>query len=186
MLVSVDFRSSNYGENVARILALDGDGTRAMPLAAARCSSEAARTELKKWNARELFPASRSPEGALAGLFLYFSCFEEAHAIAQDLNTAEGSFWHGILHRQEPDAFNAGYWFRQVGRHPVYPALGEAARQAGYDAGAPWDPRAFIDFCESARKRPGSDEEDRAMRVQLAEWQLLFNYCASGAGEKKR
>jgi hypothetical protein len=56
--------------------------------------------------------------------------------------------------------------------------LNEEARRAHFDTGAEWDPFAFIDFCESARKAGGSEQEVIAMQVQLAEWQLLFDYCA--------
>jgi hypothetical protein len=159
---------------------MDGDGLRPMPLApvSGNWASNAARAELKRRKARDLFTNSVSPEGALAGLYLYFSCLEEAHSIAQDLNTREGSFWHGIMHRQEPDAGNAAYWFRQVGSHPIFPALQFEANKARFVTGAEWDPFAFIDFCEAARVRGGSHEEDIAMQVQLAEWQLLFDYCA--------
>jgi hypothetical protein len=118
----------------------------------------------------------------MAGLYLYYSCEEEAHVMAQDLNTPEGNFWHGIVHRQEPDAFNSGYWFRQVGNHAIFPALRAEAKQLGFDTGnhihTTWDPTKFIDYCESARTRPGSDEERLAMQIQLVEWQLLFDYCA--------
>jgi hypothetical protein len=41
-----------------------------------------------------------------------------------------------------------------------------------------WDPFRFIDFCERARQMPGSTDEQLAKAVQLAEWQLLFDYCA--------
>jgi hypothetical protein len=148
-----------------------------MPLVAKGCASEEARATLNRWKAPDLFPKARSPEGAMAGLYLYFSCQAEAHAIAQDLNTTEGSFWHGIVHRQEPDAFNSGYWFRRVGKHPVFSALRDEARGLGYDSGQQWDPLAFIEYCEAARVRPGSKEEGLAMQVQLVEWQLLFDYC---------
>ena len=121
----------------------------------------------------------------MAGLYSYFSCLDESHKIAQDLDTPEGTFWHGIMHRQEPDAANAAYWFRHLSKHAVFPALRDEARHQRFDMGAEWDPFAFIDFCESARVRPGSDEEQMAMQVQLAEWQLLFDYCA-GDGEKTR
>jgi hypothetical protein len=165
----VDFpmQSPNRSQDVTRILALEG-----------ACGSEAARAELRKWKARELFPEARSPEGAMAGLYVHFSCFGDAHGIARDLNTKEGSFWHGILHRQEPDAGNAAYWFRQVGKHPVFPALAREARLAGYKAGAEWDPFVYIDYCERARLRSGSEEERLANRVRQIEWQLLFGYCA--------
>ena len=173
MLEAMEFCASDYGTEVDRILGLDGSGLRPMPLAPLGCASEEARAELKRWKARELFPGAYSAEGALAGLYLYFSCLDEAHAIAQDLNTSEGSYWHGIMHRQEPDAANAGYWFRQVGRHPVFAEL----RLPG---DREWDPFEFIELCETARVRPGSDEEALAMRLQSVEWQRLFDYCARG------
>src|SRR2546426_8473905 len=108
------FDPAAYGPEVAKILSLDSDGERLMPLAPPGCSSQQARTFLKTQAAAKLFPDSRSPEGALSGLFLYFSCLEESHEVAQRLKTVEGSFWHGIMHRQEPDPDNAAYWFRQV------------------------------------------------------------------------
>jgi hypothetical protein len=163
----------DYSSEVTAILALDGDGERLMPLAMERCSSEAARARLRGASAARLFAGARAPEAALSGLYVYFSCFEEAHAMAQDIATPEGSYWHAIVHRQEPDAGNAAYWFRQVGTHPIFPALASAAGQEG-----PWDPFAFIDLCEQARRQPGSDLEARMRAIQRTEWQLLFDYCA--------
>jgi hypothetical protein len=178
------FDASAYGETVSSILALDGNGERLMPLAmlhpgGGQCSAEQARALIQANTARGLFPNARAPEAALAGLYLYFSCLDEAHEIAQGVNSAEGSFWHAILHRQEPDAGNAGYWFRRVGAHPIFPALGERAAALGVDFGGRWDPLAFIDLCEKARTKPGSAAEMQAMEVQRVEWQLLFAYCAA-------
>jgi hypothetical protein len=174
-----------YGERVARILALDGGGQRLMPLVARKCASTSARELLTGVASRELFPKSKAPDGALAGLWLYFSCFDEAHETAQNDSSAEGSYWHAIVHRQEPDAGNSAYWFRRVGRHPVYHAVGALAAQiltrypeAGFDPGLDWDPLRFIAFCELARERPGSQAEAAALEIQRAEWQLLFDYCA--------
>lgn len=133
-----------------------------------------------------IFADCRHPAGALAGAYTYFSDFENAHRVAQDDHSTEGSYWHGILHRQEPDAFNAGYWFRRVARHPIFPALAEAAAEVaakypscGFRASGSWDPQAFIEFCETARRKPGSDTERAALEIQLAEWRLLFGYCAA-------
>jgi hypothetical protein len=178
------FDPKAYGEEVAAILALEGAGGRLMPLAAGTCSSAKAK-ELIAGRGVALFPHARAPEAAVAGLYLYFSCLEEAHETAQAISTADGSYWHAIMHRQEPDAGNAAYWFRQAGRHPIFPALGAAAAQiageyaqAGVTLATPWDPFAFIDLCERARRSPGSALETLALRIQRAEWQLLFDHCA--------
>ena len=170
------FHPADYGAEVAEILRLDGNGARLMPLAMEQCSSEAARERLRGASAGRLFPGARAPEAALSGLYVYFSCFEEAHTIAQDIATMEGSYWHGILHRQEPDAGNAAYWFRRVGAHPIFAALAEASGRE-----APWDPFTFVDMCELARRQPGSELEARARGIQLLEWQMLFDYCARAA-----
>src|SRR5436190_890296 len=136
------FDAHAYGEKVAAILALDGNGERLMPLAEGICSSAEALRVLKASTATELFPLSRAPEAALSGLYLYFSCREESHNLSQEIETPDGSFWHGILHRQEPDAGNAAYWFRRVGAHPVFPALRAAAAGSGVEFGVRWDPFA--------------------------------------------
>jgi hypothetical protein len=156
-----------YGPEVARALALDGDGERLMALAKPQCSSEAA---------REMIRGLSAPQPALAGLYLYFGCWDDAHETAQAVETREGSYWHAIVHRQEPDAGNAGYWFRQVGAHPIFAALRARAAEIGFDPGPAWSPTAFVDYCEQARTQPGSEMERRAREVQRAEWQLLFDY----------
>jgi hypothetical protein len=163
------FDPNAYGDEIAGILALDGNGERLMPLAGGTCSSA---------EASRLLKASRLPSAVSAGLYLYFSCWDEAHRVAQDLDTAEGSYWHALVHRQEPDAGNSGYWFGQVGKHPIFPALAVRAAEIGVAFGKHWDPRAFIDYCEAARRRPGSPAERMALDVQRAEWQLLFDWCA--------
>lgn len=175
------FDPSLYGGEVAALLALDGGGARLMPLTRVACSSEEARRRLGTVISAELFPRARAPQAALSGLYLYFSCWDEAHAIAQDLASAEGSFWHGIIHRQEPDAGNAAHWFRHVGSHPIFPKLHEAAVAIlgpHLKTGAAWDPFQFIELCEHARRDPGTELERELMIVQRTEWQLLFDYCA--------
>jgi hypothetical protein len=180
-----DFDPSRYGKQVEEILALQDRGYRLMPLAYGSCSNQQAAELLRATSARSLFPASAHPEAAMSGLWLYFSCLEESHSLSQSIHSPEGSFWHGIMHRQEPDPGNSAYWFRRVGKHPVFPALAEAAAAlaatrpgAGFRAGTHWDPFAFIDFVEEARRRPGSEAEKLAMEIQRAEWQLLFDWCA--------
>ncbi len=133
---------------------------------------------LRQGSAQTLFAGCFSPEGVLAGLWLHHGDLDRAHKVAQDLDTSEGSFWHGIMHRLEPDPSNAKYWFRQVGKHPTFPTLRDAAAAAGYSTGAAWDPFAWIDFWESARRQPNSGASRLADQVQRLEWQILFDYCA--------
>lgn len=173
------FDPDAYAAGVVEILALDGSGERLMPLAHGNCSSAKARKRLQAASAAALFPRARAETAAFAGLWLYFSCWDEAHQIAQDIGTREGSYWHAIIHRQEPDAWNAGYWFRQVGAHPIFPELQGRAREIGIDLGKRWDPIAFVELCERARANPGSELELQAMKVQTIEWQLLFDFCAA-------
>jgi hypothetical protein len=175
------FDSTAYGPEVAAILAFDGKGERPMALAEPACSSGKALAALKSLDGRRLFATSRAPDAAMAGLYLYFGCWQEAHETAQNIHTPDGSYWHAIVHRQEPDPWNSDYWFRQVGRHPIFPALRDAAAALGVDFGPEWRPGAFIQFCEKARSAPGSEIERQALAVQQAEWQLLFDYCAATA-----
>lgn len=104
-------------------------------------------------------------ECCLAGLWLYHDFLDEAHTVCQDIDTPEGSYWHALMHRREPDYANAKYWFRRVGRHPVF--LGLAAD---------WDPFAFVDRCQ-ASSGAGSEEEMLCRKIQAREWELLFDHC---------
>lgn len=175
------FSPAQYGDAVEALLALDGSGSRSMPLAGASYRNAKAHEILRQPGA--LLQQARMRDAALSGLWLYFDELDEAHTIAQDINSAEGSYWHGIMHRREPDASNAAYWFRRVGAHPIFPELAKAANELDGSAAFTrkariWDPFAFIDFCDNARIKPGSQEEKLARQVQLLEWQLLFDWCA--------
>ena len=121
------------------------------------------------------------PETARAGLYLYFGFWNEAHEIAQEIPDADGSYWHGIVHRQEPDPGNAAYWVSRVGQHPIYPALAQRAAEIEPSLGGGWNPQAFIDYCEAARKKPGSETEKRALEIQRVEWRLLFDHSMRSA-----
>jgi len=179
-----DFDPTSYGPDVARVLSLDGNGQRLMPLTCAPSSSSEAFHVLKTWRPAEAFRGAREPEAATAALWVYFSGFEEAHRLVSESDSKECELWHAILHRQEPDSGNAAYWFRKLGTHPVYPAVAQSAvsilekyPDADFRTGL-WDPLAFVAFCDRARSQPGSIQEKAALEIQRAEWELLFDYCA--------
>ena len=169
-----------------------GGDKRRMPLAGGGSVSEKARSLLQGLDAAALFAPSKVAvpdfaDAAKGGLFLLLGCLDEAHTIAQGISTTTGSYWHGIMHRQEPDFSNAGYWFRRVKRHEIFPAVREVASRMlpeFLDAAA-WDPFRFIDACEEVRQCPNATRETALREVQHAEWQLLFDFCCRRAlGER--
>jgi len=166
------FESSTYPPTLAALLAHPrlaalGPGT----------PEPEVRVELSRFDPRtDLGSPVTDLDAALAchaGLWLYFDYLHESHELSQELLTAEGSFWHSIMHRREPDASNSKYWWRKVGTHPVISELVQKAPALGYNYTNPFD---FVDFCERVRGT-GTAEEMVAQRVQLLEWQLLFDHC---------
>ncbi|HEY8549191.1 MAG TPA: hypothetical protein VIL35_04475 [Vicinamibacterales bacterium] len=45
--------------------------------------------------------------------------WSQAHALAQQVETADGAWVHAYLHRKEGDLANAQYWYRRAGRSPA-------------------------------------------------------------------
>jgi hypothetical protein len=130
-------------------------------------------------------------KACLAGLWLRFDFLDQSHRISQEIDNPSGSFWHGIMHRREPDYGNAKYWFRRVGRHPSFAAICDSAKEiaqaAPPDAAAEflrqqdnWDPFAFVDLVATASDRH-SPLEKMCRQIQLTEWQLLFDFCFRSA-----
>jgi hypothetical protein len=70
------------------------------------------------------FKASLSGAAPAPGLFaplaaLWWAAkgnWDQAHGIAQDDASADGSWVHAYLHRVEGDIGNAGYWYRRAGK----------------------------------------------------------------------
>lgn len=153
---------------VDRVLALAGWPERRMPLI---CSPAGA------LEAERALESLEAPGTLLAGLWLYCGRFERAHAIAQETHTREGSYWHALVHRQEPDDWNSSYWFQRAGRHPVWAELARRAGEAGYAGSGEWDYESFIRFCAAARLETGASER-LAREVQHIEFDLLLGWCA--------
>jgi hypothetical protein len=138
--------------------------------------------------ARLIPSASRALRLALAsGLLQVLDFWEASHEAAQTAdNLGEerfSAYWHGIGHRREPDAGNAAYWFRHVGRHALFGPLAQAAQPILQDHGderwsskllgpGGWNAMAMIDLC--TQTRPETREEAVARRLQRLEMELLL------------
>ena len=129
-----------------------------------------------------------------SGLLLWNDALDASHTISQGLESGTGSYWHGIMHRREPDYSNAKYWFRRVGVHPTYPALRERVlallqsdstesdsladyaktiRETG-----DWDAFRFVDWCQAADGDRSTPEAVKSFlqAVQVEEIRLLLDY----------
>ena len=129
------------------------------------------------------------------GLLVRADLFDAPHVICQEVPTTTGSYWHGIVHRREPDFGNSRYWFRRVGEHPVHRGLhkevaalverhgsewrGEAVQEIL--ARPSWDPFLFIDLFESCHggRRPGLIRELEALQELEIHLLLRHSYLAA-------
>ena len=120
-----------------------------------------------------------------ATAYLHHDHADPAHDLVQDLTDPDGALIHGILHRREPDYWNAKYWFRQAENHPIFPHLtarmhkiesasGHQSLLGRLTLSGTMDPHALVDEVEAVAHRPAHDPEVWFLRlVQLVETECL-------------
>jgi hypothetical protein len=180
------FAASDYGPEIAELI-----GSR-LPALGPGQPNESLRSKLAALSIDRLLGGRPAADEAaarccLAGLWLWNDFLDESHRLSQEIETADGSYWHGIMHRREPDYGNAKYWFRRVPRHAIFGPLGAAASDlargqrldgpAEFLAGlTTWDPFRFVDLCEAVA-RGRSQCAGLAREIARVEWQILFDDC---------
>jgi hypothetical protein len=147
-------------------------------------------------------PKSVGSVALRAGLFQWHDYLEESHELSQSIEGEGegrlGDYWHAIMHRREPDDSNAKYWFRQIGKQPIWRELRLAADALLEESAVPsaakwrtrlspnlnWDPFAFVDLCSEARADEESELARNVRQIQLAEMSLLleFTYATGTQG----
>ena len=142
--------------------------------------------------------AHRTARLALAaGLLQAFDHWEASHHAAQaaeDLGDRElSAHWHAIAHRREPDIGNAAYWYRRVGRSPIFPELTRALGNLLDSEPDPapswvarlassWDPFAFLEVCNDASHHADSPDARFARRLQRLEFDHLLGTTTAALG----
>ncbi len=176
------FQPMRYGSRVAELLLADR-----LPELGAGQPNTSARPLLAALSVETLFengPIVNDDlaQCCLAGLWLWHDFLEESHRISQEIACAEGSYWHGMMHRREADYSNAKYWFRRVGAHEVYQQLSQvpAVPAFGHGLGSLCVCRSLRSDCCRSSCRRFRRARSSAARVAVPLRPLL----ASGARER--
>jgi hypothetical protein len=149
---------------------------------------------------RRMLAAVHRPNAELecleAGLLLLHDFDNESHTISQSLEDKDplgtANYWHGIMHRREPDANNAAWWFRRVGRHPAMLRLAQNLEHWLQDIKASSEvqqqarrllnteqhiePSRMIALSEQAHRYPGSVADTTLRLVQYLEIVNLLTF----------
>lgn len=129
----------------------------------------------------------RAANCVMSALWLWHDFLDESHTLSQPIETPEGSYLHGIMHRREGDFSNAKYWFRRAGPLLIATALAGEVQEAVRDTPADrsvlaltlhgWSPDALVDLVEQVHNAPGDPRHAIAVAVQRIEWRLVVDHC---------
>lgn len=130
--------------------------------------------------------AARTQALLRSAALLWHDDLDASHTISQGIETRDGSWLHGIMHRREPDYGNARYWFRRVGQHDAFPELAQrVAALLRDDRGGltkkliengEWMPFAFIDECERTELGREVNQTAVLQRIQAIEFDVLVEH----------
>ena len=120
------------------------------------------------WDREQTFQieALGQPPLVKAVLHLLNDDIEGCHQIAHGNTSSEGSYWHAILHRREPDYSNSKYWYRRVANHPIYSKIQKSPPD--------WEPFPFVDWGEDASRGRSKKSQEWLREVQVQEMKFLL------------
>jgi hypothetical protein len=123
------------------------------------------------------------------GLWLWHDHLEDAHAIARQIETETGAFWHAIMHRRHGDFANSKHWYGQCASHPVLQALGNQSNVILNDLPADnrllkltvngWNSAYLVDLVEQYHQKTEAPFYKVLVVMQQLEWRVLMEYCAA-------
>jgi hypothetical protein len=119
-----------------------------------------------------------------AGLLYAYDAIDESHRIVQEIETAQASYWHGMIHRREGDFENSRYWFRRTGKLGVFAEMHSRAAEVSSLMGRQmdWDPYVLVGQCEQARFGGDVDQKE-LIALQRIEFQVMFDHLWHDAFE---
>lgn len=114
----------------------------------------------------------------VAAVWMFQGFLDESHSISQEIDTSEGSYLHGIMHRREGDYSNAKYWFRKARVNSFFPKIDSWAQSdpqiddSTRQSLIPFDATSLVDAVES--QKSGNESLERLTFYELL---AVFDHC---------